>query len=89
MDKVEELTGQDNAHLDNVPMVELKMRLQLVTTVLLEARESGDARYERLIPQQRKLNDALVARLKVERGEIAPTKINMKSVVLTTTARGV
>lgn len=90
------LTEQDNSQrcMADMPTGEIQMRLNLVTSVLLEAREAGDKRYERLIPQQRKLNDALVARKKrarVMRGEpeIAPTVISMKSVVLKSRAPGV
>ena len=84
-----EKLANDKTQLSDLSIVELRMRLVLVTTVLREAREAGDERYERLIPQQRRLNDALVARLKVERGEIAPTVVSMKTVKLNTKAPGV
>lgn len=74
--------------LDDLTTVELKLRLGIVTSVLLEARANKDERYKRLIPQQRKLNDVLVARSthdRAARGEpvIEPVVIQCKPLKLT------
>lgn len=65
---------------------ELKMRLGVVTSVLREAQADKDPRWKNLIPQQSRLNAALVARLKGER-EIAPTVINMQAASLAAKAK--
>lgn len=89
------LTEQDNSqrYLADMPTGEIQMRLNIVTSVLLEAQRNGDARWKNLIPQQRKLNGALVARKKrarVMRGEpeITPTVVGMQPVKLTAKSKG-
>lgn len=80
---IDTLTKEDQGSLDHLSTVEIRLRLNLVTSVLLEARAKGDVRWKNLIPQQRKLNAVLVARIKIERGtEIAPTVVNMQSACL-------
>ncbi len=86
-------TGVEERISEDMPIGELRMRLSIVTKVLIEARDKRDKRWKNLIPQQRRLNDALVKKIKEERrahgkAEIEPTVINMQSVKLTTRAAG-
>jgi len=85
---VDEAVKTEYRTLDDLSTLELKMRLALVTSVLREAQQNGDERWRRLIPQQRKLNTALVKRLKEERGERAPVVVGLKPVVLSAQMKG-
>lgn len=48
----------------NMEILGLRIRLTILDRVIREARAAGDARYRRLIPQQRELNARLVGLLR-------------------------
>lgn len=54
--------GLPDAH--NMEILGLRIRLAVLDRVIREARAEGDARYRRLIPQQRELNARLVGLLR-------------------------
>lgn len=72
-------------------VVDLRVRLALVTRVIKEAQADGDKRWKNVVPQQRRINAALVAKIKTARrgrGEpdIEPTVVGMKPLALATRA---
>lgn len=46
---------------------DLKVRLAVLSQVIKEAQRDGDKRWEKLISQQRRINEVLVAKIKLAR----------------------
>ena len=83
-------TPESNA-LDGLSMMNLKMRLAVVTRVIKDAQACGDPRWENVVPQQRRLNAALVKKIKEARrgrGEpdVAPVIVRMRPLSLSVKA---
>ena len=77
--------------LDELSELELRTRLVVVTKVIREAQADGDDRWRNVIPQQRRLNRALVAKIREvrrRRGEPdrAPVVVRMRPLSLATRA---
>ena len=70
---------------------DLRTRLALVTRVIREAQADGDERWRNVVPQQRRINAALVAKIRTTRlgrGEpdAEPVVVGMKPLALATRA---
>jgi hypothetical protein len=53
--------------LSELAVHDLRLRLAIVTQVIREAQVNGDPRWENVVPQQRRINTALVRRLQRQR----------------------
>jgi hypothetical protein len=59
-------------------IVDLRARLVVLTQIIREAQRDGDERWRDVVPQQRRVNAALVAKLKqrrIDRDEPEPTPV--------------
>ena len=66
--------------LDDLSIAELKIRLAVVTKVIRGAQAEGNGRWENVIAQQRRLNEALVKKIKAlrrKRGEPEPNSVTI------------
>ena len=79
-------------NLDHLTIGDLKLRLGLANKIIKEAQAEGDKRWEKVVPQVRRLNAALAKKLKEqrkERGELEPEPVTVGMKALDLTGRAI
>ncbi len=80
LDKTIETYTEGSGALAKRSIVDLRARLAIVTRVIREAQADGDERWRNVVPQQRRINAVLTAKLKERRqehGETEPPSITV------------
>jgi len=74
--------------LGHLSIGDIRLRLGMANKIIKEAQTKGDDRWKKVVPQVRRLNEALVKKLKEERkkrgeAEPEPVTVGMKALDLT------
>ena len=82
---MEHIERADKPTLESKSISDLKVRLMILTKIIREAQEAGDARWKEAARQQRVVNEVLVRKIKESRrlaGEPEPesVRVRMRSV---------